>query len=179
MASDAWVKEYNEASRLADNIGSMIADRGSLPQSGSEIMRHTSAIRRKITILGTRLDSLYCFREYLARAEGQEYSEPRHGSFYCASTIYIVLAIVPAAMVAGLYFFDHSVASQMAQQKEFNFKNPSAYHYDIFVLSLTTLICGLLGVLPQSPMHTRSLAVLKMQLLRKKMVRTAKEGMMH
>ncbi|CAD6341027.1 unnamed protein product [Miscanthus lutarioriparius] len=98
---------------------------------------------------------------------------------------HIFLAIVPAAMVAGLYFFDHSVASQMAQQKEFNLKNPSAYHYDILVLSLTTLICGLLGippsngVLPQSPMHTRSLAVLKRQLLRKKMVQTAKEGMMN
>ncbi|GJN35888.1 hypothetical protein PR202_gb24703 [Eleusine coracana subsp. coracana] len=98
---------------------------------------------------------------------------------------YIFLAIVPAAMVAGLYFFDHSVASQMAQQKEFNLKNPSAYHYDILILSLTVLICGLLGippcngVLPQSPMHTRSLAVLKRQLLRKKMVRTAKEGMMN
>nr|CAB3460393.1 unnamed protein product [Digitaria exilis] len=97
---------------------------------------------------------------------------------------YILLAIVPATMVAGLYFFDHSVASQMAQQKEFNLKNPSAYHYDILVLSFTTLICGLLGippsngVLPQSPMHTRSLAVLKKQLLRKKMVQTAKEGMM-
>ena len=52
------MKEYNEASRLADDISSMIADRGSLPQSGPEIMRHTSAIRRKITILGTRLDSL-------------------------------------------------------------------------------------------------------------------------
>nr|CAB3464114.1 unnamed protein product [Digitaria exilis] len=97
---------------------------------------------------------------------------------------YILLAIVPATMVAGLYFFDHSVASQMAQQKEFNLKNPSAYHYDILVLSFTTLICGLLGippsngVLPQSPMHTRSLAVLKRQLLRKKMVQTAKEGMM-
>ncbi|KAF8727031.1 hypothetical protein HU200_019526 [Digitaria exilis] len=98
---------------------------------------------------------------------------------------YILLAIVPATMVAGLYFFDHSVASQMAQQKEFNLKNPSAYHYDILVLSFTTLICGLLGippsngVLPQSPMHTRSLAVLKRQLLRKKMVQTAKEGMMN
>ncbi|TVU04319.1 hypothetical protein EJB05_50111, partial [Eragrostis curvula] len=96
---------------------------------------------------------------------------------------YIFLAVVPAAMVAGLYFFDHSVASQMAQQKEFNLKNPPAYHYDILILSLTVLICGLLGippcngVLPQSPMHTRSLAVLKRQLLRKKMVRTAKEGM--
>jgi len=30
---------------------------------------------------------------------------------------HIFLAIVPAAMVAGLYFFDHSVASQMAQQR--------------------------------------------------------------
>jgi hypothetical protein len=50
---------------------------------------------------------------------------------------HIFLAIVPAAMVAGLYFFDHSVASQMAQQKEFNLKNPSAYHYDILILSLT------------------------------------------
>lgn len=50
---------------------------------------------------------------------------------------YIFLAVVPAAMVAGLYFFDHSVASQMAQQKEFNLKNPSAYHYDILILSLT------------------------------------------
>ncbi|XP_051180318.1 boron transporter 4 isoform X1 [Lolium perenne] len=98
---------------------------------------------------------------------------------------YIFLAIVPAAMVAGLYFFDHSVASQMAQQKEFNLKNPSAYHYDILILSFSVLICGLLGippsngVLPQAPMHTRSLAVLRRQALRKKMVQTAKEGMMN
>uniref|UniRef100_A0A452Y4P5 Bicarbonate transporter-like transmembrane domain-containing protein n=1 Tax=Aegilops tauschii subsp. strangulata TaxID=200361 RepID=A0A452Y4P5_AEGTS len=98
---------------------------------------------------------------------------------------YILLAIVPAMMVAGLYFFDHSVASQMAQQKEFNLKNPSAYHYDILVLSFSVLICGLLGippsngVLPQAPMHTRSLAVLRRQALRKQMVRTAKEGMMN
>lgn len=47
---------------------------------------------------------------------------------------YIFAALIPAIMIAGLYFFDHSVASQMAQQKEFNLKNPSAYHYDIFLL---------------------------------------------
>jgi hypothetical protein len=47
---------------------------------------------------------------------------------------YIFAAIVPALMVTGLYFFDHSVASQLAQQKEFNLKKPSAYHYDILVL---------------------------------------------
>lgn len=60
-----------------------------------------------------------------------------------------------------------SVAAQMAQQKEFNLKNPSAYHYDILLLGIMTLLCGLTGlppsngVLPQSPMHTKSLAVLK------------------
>ncbi|XP_071684065.1 boron transporter 4 isoform X1 [Lolium perenne] len=96
---------------------------------------------------------------------------------------YIFAAIVPALMVAGLYFFDHSVASQLAQQKEFNLKKPSAYHYDILVLGFMVLLCGLLGippsngVLPQSPMHTRSLAVLRGQFLRKKMLQTAKEGM--
>ncbi|CAI0629113.1 unnamed protein product [Linum tenue] len=97
---------------------------------------------------------------------------------------FILAAIIPAVMVAGLYFFDHSVASQMAQQKEFNIKKPSAYHYDILILGITTLICGLIGlppcngVLPQSPMHTKSLSVLNGQLIRKKMVQTAKESMM-
>ncbi|CAL9206117.1 unnamed protein product, partial [Musa hybrid cultivar] len=111
--------------------------------------------------------------------------------------VYIFAAIIPALMVAGLYFFDHSVASQMAQQKEFNLKKPSAYHYDILVLGFMAhasyffldvpfpsqvLVCGLLGippsngVLPQSPMHTKSLAVLKRRIIRKKMVETAKES---
>lgn len=48
---------------------------------------------------------------------------------------YIFAALIPAVMIAGLYFFDHSVASQLAQQKEFNLKNPSAYHYDILLLA--------------------------------------------
>uniref|UniRef100_A0A7N2KUK8 Bicarbonate transporter-like transmembrane domain-containing protein n=1 Tax=Quercus lobata TaxID=97700 RepID=A0A7N2KUK8_QUELO len=98
---------------------------------------------------------------------------------------YIFAAFVPAIMIAGLYFFDHSVASQMAQQKEFNLQKPSAYHYDILLLGLMTLICGLLGlppsngVLPQSPMHTKSLAVLKRQGIRKKMMKHAKECIKH
>ncbi|KAL5735833.1 hypothetical protein ACOSP7_030293 [Xanthoceras sorbifolium] len=56
-ASDSWMKEYNEAIKLADDINGMISERSSLP-SGPETQRHASAIRRKITILGTRLDSL-------------------------------------------------------------------------------------------------------------------------
>ncbi|KAH0935988.1 LOW QUALITY PROTEIN: hypothetical protein HID58_013105, partial [Brassica napus] len=97
--------------------------------------------------------------------------------------LFILAAFIPAIMIAGLYFFDHCVSAQMAQQKEFNLKNPPAYHYDIFILGIMTLICGLLGlppsngVIPQSPMHTKSLAVLKRQQIRKKMVQKAKECM--
>ncbi|CAK8535717.1 unnamed protein product [Lathyrus sativus] len=98
------------------------------------------------------------------------------------SPTHIFQAFVPAIMIAGLYFFDHSVASQLAQQKEFNLRKPSAYHYDILLLGFMTLLCGLIGlppsngVLPQSPMHTKSLSVLKKQLIRRKMVKSAKES---
>lgn len=56
--SDSWTKEYNEAVKLADDINGMISDRVSLPPSGPETQRHASAIRRKISILRTRLDGL-------------------------------------------------------------------------------------------------------------------------
>lgn len=49
---------------------------------------------------------------------------------------HIFAAFIPAVMIAGLYFFDHSVASQMAQPKEFNLQNPPAYHYDILLLGI-------------------------------------------
>ena len=57
-SADSWMREYNEAVKLADDINGMISERSSLPVSGPEGQRHASAIRRKITILGTRLDSL-------------------------------------------------------------------------------------------------------------------------
>ncbi|KAK3025741.1 hypothetical protein RJ639_042510 [Escallonia herrerae] len=95
--------------------------------------------------------------------------------------LYVFAAFIPGVMIAGLYFFNHSVASQLAQQKEFNLKKPSAYHYDILLLGVLTLLCGLTGlppsngVLPQSPMHTKSLAVLEKQLIQKRMMKSSKE----
>ncbi|CAA6668913.1 unnamed protein product [Spirodela intermedia] len=89
----------------------------------------------------------------------------------------------PATMIAVLYYFDHSVASQLAQQKEFNLRKPPSFHYDLLLLGFLTLLCGLLGippangVIPQSPMHTKSLATLKHQLLRNRLVATAKHSM--
>ena len=61
---------------------------------------------------------------------------------------------------------DHNVSSKMAQLPEFRLGKPPAYHYDLFLLALITLACGLLGippingVLPQAPMHSRSLLVI-------------------
>ncbi|KAL9375338.1 hypothetical protein Peur_032217 [Populus x canadensis] len=98
-------------------------------------------------------------------------------------TLYIVGAFIPATMIAVLYYFDHSVASQLAQQKEFNLKKPSSYHYDLLLLGFLVILCGLIGippsngVIPQSPMHTKSLATLKHQLLRNKLVSTARKSM--
>lgn len=97
--------------------------------------------------------------------------------------LYIIGAFIPATMIAVLYYFDHSVASQLAQQQEFNLKKPPSYHYDLLLLGFMVIICGLLGippsngVLPQSPMHTKSLATLKHQLLRNRLVATAKKCM--
>ncbi|GMI85848.1 REQUIRES HIGH BORON 1 [Hibiscus trionum] len=94
--------------------------------------------------------------------------------------VYIIGAFIPATMIAVLYYFDHSVASQLAQQKEFNLRKPSCYHYDLLLLGFLTLLCGLIGippangVIPQSPMHTKSLATLKHQLLRNRLFATAR-----
>ena len=61
---------------------------------------------------------------------------------------YIGAALLPALVITLLFFFDHSVSSQMAQQLEFRLEKPSAYHYDFFLLGIMTLACGLIGVPP-------------------------------
>ncbi|OMP04340.1 hypothetical protein COLO4_09747 [Corchorus olitorius] len=71
-SSDPWIKEYNEAVKIADDINGMISERSSLPASGPETQRHASAIRRKITILGTRLDGL---QSLLSRPTGKPLTE--------------------------------------------------------------------------------------------------------
>ncbi|CAH9079022.1 unnamed protein product [Cuscuta europaea] len=97
--------------------------------------------------------------------------------------LYIVGAFVPATMISVLYYFDHSVASQLAQQKDFNLRKPPSFHYDLLLLGFLTLMCGLIGippsngVIPQSPMHTKSLATLKHQLLRNRLVAAARESL--
>ncbi|CAA6675016.1 unnamed protein product [Spirodela intermedia] len=94
--------------------------------------------------------------------------------------LFILGASIPATMIAVLYYFDHSVASQLAQQKEFNLRKPPSFHYDLLLLDLIVRPpwdTPANGVIPQSPMHTKSLATLKHQLLRNRLVATAKHSM--
>lgn len=83
-----------------------------------------------------------------------------------------------------LFFFDHNVSvsssvricivqhvdivlqSLMAQGTEFPLRKPPGFHYDFFLLGVTTFIAGLLGIpapnglIPQAPIHTTSLLVM-------------------
>ena len=61
---------------------------------------------------------------------------------------FIAAALLPALVITLLFFFDHSISSQMAQQPEFSLEKPSAYHYDFLLLGIMTLACGLIGVPP-------------------------------
>ncbi|MCO5564073.1 hypothetical protein L7F22_017729 [Adiantum nelumboides] len=61
--NDSWMREFEDAVRLADDIAARIAERNSAAPVGSgtraaDHSRLISATRRKITMLGTRLDSL-------------------------------------------------------------------------------------------------------------------------
>ncbi|KAF8634064.1 hypothetical protein AX17_004328 [Amanita inopinata Kibby_2008] len=65
-----------------------------------------------------------------------------------------------------LFFFDHNVSSLMAQSSDFPLRKPPGFHWDFFLLGVTTFIAGLLGVpapnglIPQAPIHTTSLLVM-------------------
>ena len=54
----------------------------------------------------------------------------------------------------------------MAQGSEFPLRKPPGFHYDFFLLGITTFIAGLLGLpapnglIPQAPIHTTSLLVM-------------------
>lgn len=54
----------------------------------------------------------------------------------------------------------------MAQGSQFPLRKPPGFHYDFFILGITTFIAGLLGIpapnglIPQAPIHTNALLVM-------------------
>ncbi|KAK3949689.1 HCO3 transporter family-domain-containing protein [Pseudoneurospora amorphoporcata] len=80
---------------------------------------------------------------------------------------HIFLAIPFALLLTILFWFDHNVSSLIAQGTEFPLRKPAGFHWDLFLLGLTTGVSGLLGIpfpnglIPQAPFHTASLCVTK------------------
>lgn len=77
----------------------------------------------------------------------------------------VFIAIPFAILLTILFYFDHNVSSLMAQGTEFPLRKPAGFHWDLFLLGLTTGVAGLLGIpfpnglIPQAPFHTTSLCV--------------------
>lgn len=85
--------------------------------------------------------------------------------FWDISVSEVFLAIPFAILLTILFWFDHNVSSLIAQGTEFPLRKPAGFHWDIFLLGLTTGVAGLLGIpfpnglIPQAPFHTTSLCV--------------------
>ncbi|KAL3470829.1 HCO3 transporter family-domain-containing protein [Aspergillus californicus] len=77
----------------------------------------------------------------------------------------IFLAIPFAVLLTILFYFDHNVSSLIAQGTEFPLRKPAGFHWDIWLLGLTTFVAGILGIpfpnglIPQAPFHTAALCV--------------------
>ena len=55
-------------------------------------------------------------------------------------------AVIPGLILSLLFYFDHNVSAQLAQQKDFQLVRPPAYNWDLAVLGL--LVVRLLVVSP-------------------------------
>ncbi|KAJ5155846.1 hypothetical protein N7492_008649 [Penicillium capsulatum] len=81
----------------------------------------------------------------------------------------IFLAIPFALLLTILFYFDHNVSSLIAQGTEFPLRKPAGFHWDLWLLGLTTFVGGLLGIpfpnglIPQAPFHTAALCVTRQE----------------
>lgn len=87
--------------------------------------------------------------------------------FWDLSVGEIFTALPFAILLTILFWFDHNVSSLIAQGSEYPLRKPAGFHWDIFLLGITTGVAGILGLpfpnglIPQAPFHTESLCVTK------------------
>ncbi|KAI5298605.1 hypothetical protein KEM56_003914, partial [Ascosphaera pollenicola] len=56
----------------------------------------------------------------------------------------VFLAIPFAILLTILFYFDHNVSSLIAQGTEFPLRKPAGFHWDLFLLGITTFVAGIL-----------------------------------
>lgn len=63
MSNEHWIREFHEAVKLSDDISCMISDSDHVTASLTKVeeKRYLATIRRKITILRTKIDAIQSF----------------------------------------------------------------------------------------------------------------------
>ncbi|KAJ1028625.1 hypothetical protein NDA16_001791 [Ustilago loliicola] len=78
---------------------------------------------------------------------------------------YVFVGAPLGFLIMLLFYFDHNVSSVMAQARNYPVRKPAGFHWDFFLLGITTLVSGFLGLpapnglVPQAPVHTETLSV--------------------
>ncbi|KAJ3498885.1 hypothetical protein NLG97_g783 [Lecanicillium saksenae] len=76
---------------------------------------------------------------------------------------WIFLSIIPGAIITVLFYFDHEISCIICTVRRYGTRKPGGFAWDIALLGITTMICGILGIppanglLPQAPLHSESL----------------------
>ncbi|KAL2884036.1 hypothetical protein SGCOL_000675 [Colletotrichum sp. CLE4] len=76
---------------------------------------------------------------------------------------WIFIAIIPGIIITVLFYFDHEISSIICTAKRYGTQKPGGYAWDVMLLGITTIMCGILGIppanglLPQAPLHSESL----------------------
>jgi len=79
---------------------------------------------------------------------------------------YVGIACPFGLILFILFYFDANVSSLIAQGSDYPLKKPPGFHWDFFLLGISTFIAGLLGLpapnglIPQAPLHTSSLVIM-------------------
>ncbi|KAF1811655.1 HCO3 transporter family protein [Eremomyces bilateralis CBS 781.70] len=92
-------------------------------------------------------------------------TQPRNWviDFWNLPVKWVFVALPFAFLLTLLFYYDHNVSSLTAQARNFPLKKPGGFHWDFFLLGVTTFISGILGLpmpnglVPQAPVHTDSL----------------------
>ncbi|KAL8727036.1 MAG: hypothetical protein Q9166_006334 [cf. Caloplaca sp. 2 TL-2023] len=92
--------------------------------------------------------------------------------FWTLPVKWVFVALPIGFLVMLLFYYDHNVSSITAQAKQFPLKKPGGFHWDFFLLGVTTFISSIFfipfpnGLVPQAPVHTDSLTIYETKLKR-------------
>ena len=77
----------------------------------------------------------------------------------------ILAALIPALLLTVLFYVDQNLSTLMAVRNVGELKSKPAFNMDFFLLGVTVLVTGLMGLpassglIPQNPMHSKALIV--------------------